>query len=62
MKHQNIVKLVDAFEADQKLHIIMEYCPGGDLRKLIKDTLFNSDTFTYKQVAISKVDLYQPFS
>ena len=26
--HRNIVKLIDVFECDKKLHIIMEYCPG----------------------------------
>ena len=38
------------FECDAKLHIIMEFCPGGDLRTKIQETIHNDDIFNYKQV------------
>ena len=36
MKHENIVRLYDAVEKDEKLYLILEYCPGGDMRNYIK--------------------------
>ena len=48
--HENIVKLVDVFECDHKLHLIMEYCSGGDLRTLIRKTQKSEQQFTYEQV------------
>merc|ERR1712137_840229 len=32
LNNDNIVRLIDVFECDGKLHLIMEYCQGGDLR------------------------------
>ncbi|KAG9491872.1 hypothetical protein GDO78_000396 [Eleutherodactylus coqui] len=36
MKHPNIVKFWEAFEADDHLYIVMEYCDRGDLLETIK--------------------------
>ncbi|XP_073518725.1 serine/threonine-protein kinase Nek3-like isoform X2 [Phyllobates terribilis] len=36
MKHPNIVKFWEAFEADDHLYIVMEYCDQGDLLETIK--------------------------
>ncbi|XP_053313734.1 serine/threonine-protein kinase Nek3 isoform X2 [Spea bombifrons] len=36
MKHPNIVKFVESFEAEGHLYIVMEYCDGGDLLEAIK--------------------------
>lgn len=36
MKHPNIVKFREAFEADDHLYIVMEYCDCGDLLQTIK--------------------------
>ena len=39
LHHNNIVRLIDVFECDEKLHLIMEYCDGGDLRKKIRQKI-----------------------
>ncbi|KAG8124342.1 hypothetical protein E2320_019698, partial [Naja naja] len=47
MNHPNIVMYADSFEADGHLHIVMEYCDGGDLLQKIKfqkEKLFPEDT------------------
>uniref|UniRef100_A0A8C9UKA9 non-specific serine/threonine protein kinase n=1 Tax=Spermophilus dauricus TaxID=99837 RepID=A0A8C9UKA9_SPEDA len=36
MKHPNIVAFKESFEAEGHLHIVMEYCDGGDLMQKIK--------------------------
>jgi serine/threonine protein kinase len=36
LKHSNIVEYRDSFVENDTLHIIMAYCEGGDLSKLIK--------------------------
>ena len=35
MRHTNIVDLRDCLYTDQHIHLIMEYCPGGDLSMYI---------------------------
>ena len=50
VNHENIVKLVDVFECDKKLHLVMEYCSGGDLRSLIRTTQKQGQQFSYEQV------------
>ncbi|CAG9334030.1 unnamed protein product [Blepharisma stoltei] len=37
LKHQNIVKLIDAFPLDDKLCFVMEYCSGGELQKYVEE-------------------------
>jgi 5'-AMP-activated protein kinase, catalytic alpha subunit len=35
-RHENVLGLVDAFETDEQLVIVTEYCDGGDLFSLIR--------------------------
>ena len=35
-RHENVLALVDAFETDDQLVIVTEYCDGGDLFSLIR--------------------------
>ena len=37
LKHLNIVKLIDAFDLDDKMCFVMEYCSGGELMEYIKE-------------------------
>ena len=52
VNNDNIVRLIDVFECDGKLHLIMEYCQGGDLRALIRKKLHEEEYFSYSQVKI----------
>lgn len=36
LRHPNIVQYIGSFQADGHLHILMEYCNGGDVDQLIK--------------------------
>ncbi|WFD03658.1 non-specific serine/threonine protein kinase [Malassezia obtusa] len=36
MRHTNIVDLRDCLYTDEHIHMIMEYCPGGDLSQYIR--------------------------
>ena len=36
MRHTNIVDLRDCIYTQEHIHLIMEYCPGGDLSQYIK--------------------------
>jgi serine/threonine protein kinase len=38
INHPFIVKLRYAFQTHEKLYLVMDYCPGGDLLALIKRT------------------------
>jgi calcium-dependent protein kinase len=35
LDHPNVIKLHDVFEDSMYLHIVMDYCKGGDLIELI---------------------------
>ncbi|XP_038674084.1 serine/threonine-protein kinase Nek5-like isoform X1 [Scyliorhinus canicula] len=48
MKHPNIVTFLDSFEEEQNLHIVMEYCDGGDLMHRIN--MQHGVCFTEEQV------------
>lgn len=37
MNHPFIVTLINAFQTGQKLFLILEYCPGGDLGKVVSN-------------------------
>jgi serine/threonine protein kinase len=36
VNHHFIVKLRFAFQSPEKLYLVMDYCPGGDLLAMIK--------------------------
>jgi len=39
LDHPNIVKIIEYFEDDSHVHLIMEYCPDGDLLSRIKQSI-----------------------
>lgn len=45
LSHKHIVKYHDRFidKKNQNIYIIMEYCAGGDLQKIIKSCIKNSE-------------------
>ena len=46
MKHSNIVAYLESFEERGSLHIVMDYCDGGDMYRKIneqKGRLFEED-------------------
>jgi len=61
LNHANIVKLIDVFECDNKLHLIMEYCDNGDLRKKIRQKINNPDegAFSYQTIRFWMIQLCQ---
>lgn len=36
INHPFVVKLHYAFQTMEKLYLVMDYCPGGDLAKLLR--------------------------
>ena len=36
INHPFVVKLHYAFQSETKLYLVMDYCPGGDMLKMIK--------------------------
>ena len=36
MEHHNILKFVETYKKDGKIHIVTMYCEGGDLEQVIK--------------------------
>jgi len=59
LQHANIVRLLDVFECDEKLHLIMEYCDGGDLRKKIRQKINNQEFFSYETIRSWMIQLCQ---
>jgi len=57
VNNDNIVRLIDVFECDGKLHLIMEYCQGGDLRALIRKKLHEEEYFSYSQIRTWMIQL-----
>ena len=37
LHHENLARFEEAFLSENRLCIVMEYCDGGDLRKLMND-------------------------
>ena len=62
LDHPNIVKLHQSFPYENKtcLAIVLEYCPDGDLRKLIKDKRLREDEYKkiIKQIVEALVYLH----
>merc|ERR1711970_318940 len=57
LNNDNIVRLIGVFECDGKLHLIMEYCQGGDLRALIRKKLHEEEYFSYNQIRTWMIQL-----
>lgn len=36
IKHSNVIRLLEVFESEKHMLIVMEYAGGGDLLRLIK--------------------------
>lgn len=62
LHHENIVRLIDVFECDRKLHLIMEYCAGGDLRGHIRDTILAETDFSYSMIRKWMIELSNALS
>jgi len=56
--HPNIVVYHAAFEKDNELHFVMEYCPGGSLSEAINKKLFTFSTAIETVIVISKALLF----
>lgn len=39
MNHKNIVKLLETFEDDYNIYLLLEYCSGGTLHKKMIDEI-----------------------
>lgn len=53
IKHSNVIRLLEVFESEQHMLIVMEYAGGGDLLRLIKrkGKLDEEDTkYIFKQI------------
>lgn len=33
--NENVIKLIDSFETDKNVYIIMEFCNGGDMEEYL---------------------------
>ncbi|KAK9396519.1 serine/threonine-protein kinase DCLK3 [Crotalus adamanteus] len=53
LSHPNIVSLIEVFETEEEIHLIMEYVPGGDLF----DAIIESMKFTEHDAALMITDL-----
>uniref|UniRef100_A0A8D0BHX0 non-specific serine/threonine protein kinase n=1 Tax=Salvator merianae TaxID=96440 RepID=A0A8D0BHX0_SALMN len=53
LSHPNIVSLIEVFETDAEIYLILEYIPGGDLF----DAIIESVKFTERDAALMITDL-----
>ncbi|CAI5788177.1 serine/threonine-protein kinase DCLK3 [Podarcis lilfordi] len=53
LSHPNIVSLIEVFETDAEIYLILEYVPGGDLF----DAIIESVKFTERDAALMITDL-----
>ena len=56
LSHQNICKLLQVLENEQKIFMVLEYCPGGELFDYIvdRDRLCESESRAFfRQIAAS---------
>ncbi|XP_058040212.1 serine/threonine-protein kinase DCLK3 isoform X2 [Ahaetulla prasina] len=53
LSHPNIVSLIEVFESEEEIYLIMEYVPGGDLF----DAIIESVKFTEHDAALMITDL-----
>lgn len=55
VSHPTVVRMIEHFVAGQRLQMIIEYCPGGNLTSYLKDTSIEEGEarLLFKQMAIS---------
>ena len=58
INHPFVVKLHYAFQSETKLYLVMDYCPGGDMLKMIKTkgTLHEEDVRKYTAEIVLAID------
>eukprot|EP00435_Cladocopium_sp_Y103_P014184 s335_g3.t1 len=47
LDHPHIVRVFEAFESEESLHIVMDYAEGGDLASVIRETLDSNQTLGF---------------
>ena len=62
LDHPNVVKLFETFEEENKLHLVLELCEGGDLFDFIMKTSIESGQKTWTDGAVCHVTLTFQFS
>lgn len=55
MDHPNIANMFETFSDPKKVYIVMEFCDGGDLNKLIKQ----QTTFSEPDAALIITQVFQ---
>ncbi|CAK7238767.1 MAG: cAMP-dependent protein kinase catalytic subunit [Sporothrix thermara] len=55
-KHPNIVNLVDSFETDSHVYLVLEYCPRGDLYEAIRNGQGPLETEHVRRFMLELVD------
>jgi serine/threonine protein kinase len=50
IEHPNVVGFIEAFVEKNVLHIVMEYCDGGDLEKLLLDTIKHKKVLSEERI------------
>ncbi len=52
LDHPNVVKLYETFEEENKLHLVLELCDGGDLFEFIMKTSIESGQKTWSDGSV----------
>ena len=55
LDHPNVVKLYETFEEENKLHLVLELCEGGDLFEFIMKTSIESGQKTWSDGSVCRV-------
>ena len=50
LDHQNIVKFLHHFDEDGKIHLVMEYCSGGNLSNFSSGEIDTSQVFAWGKI------------
>jgi len=55
LNHPNIVKMLDVYETDAEIQLVMEYCQGGELYDAVQTSSFGNLLESHGETAICKV-------